>query len=113
VEVDLPTRPAPAIEGIAYFTVSELLQNVSKHSRARTAAVDVWRADDRMLIQVTDDGHGGARLDGGTGMAGLAERLGAVDGLFLLESPVGGPTTVTAELPWRRREPSRPARQGG
>ncbi|MEV3991999.1 sensor domain-containing protein [Streptomyces sp. NPDC049837] len=107
VTVDLAERPAEAIEGIAYFTVSELLQNVSKHSRARNAAVEVWRADDRMLIQVTDDGCGGARLDGGTGMAGLAERLGAVDGLFLLESPAGGPTTVTAELPWRRRDPSR------
>ncbi|WP_031080784.1 sensor histidine kinase, partial [Streptomyces sp. NRRL S-118] len=109
VTVDLPERPADAIEGIAYFTVSELLQNVSKHSRARTAAVDVWRADDRLLIQVTDDGRGGARLDGGTGMAGLAERLGAVDGLFVLDSPAGGPTTVTAELPWRHRDAAHPA----
>ncbi|WP_327273552.1 sensor domain-containing protein [Streptomyces sp. NBC_01224] len=104
VGVDLPARPAEAIEGIAYFTVSELLQNVSKHSAARSASVDVWRSADRLLIQVTDDGQGGARLDGGTGMAGLAERLGAVDGLFVLDSPVGGPTTVTAELPWRDRE---------
>ncbi|WP_073753382.1 sensor histidine kinase [Streptomyces sp. CB03234] len=112
VSVDLAERPAPAIEGIAYFTVSELLQNVSKHSRARTAAVDVWRSDDRLLIQVTDDGLGGARLDGGTGMAGLAERLGAVDGLFVLESPVGGPTTVTAELPWRRRATAHPRQVG-
>ncbi|MEU7280477.1 sensor domain-containing protein [Streptomyces sp. NPDC045431] len=109
VEVDLPERPAPAIEGIAYFTVSELLQNVSKHSGARSAAVDVWRVDDRLLIQVTDDGHGGARLDDGTGLPGLEERLDAVDGLFTVESPAGGPTTVTAELPWRRRDASRPA----
>ncbi|ORT59734.1 sensor domain-containing protein [Streptomyces sp. CB03238] len=112
VSVDLAERPAEAIEGIAYFTVSELLQNVSKHSRARTAAVDVWRSDDRLLIQVTDDGRGGARLDGGTGMAGLAERLGAVDGLFVLESPAGGPTTVTAELPWRRRAAAHPRQVG-
>ncbi|MFJ7490839.1 sensor histidine kinase [Streptomyces sp. NPDC097727] len=104
VGVDLPARPAEAIEGIAYFTVSELLQNVSKHSAARSASVEVWRSADRLLIQVTDDGQGGARMDGGTGMAGLAERLGAVDGLFVLDSPVGGPTTVTAELPWRDRE---------
>jgi signal transduction histidine kinase len=104
VTVDLDERPAEAIEGIAYFTVSELLQNVSKHSRARSASVDVWRTRDRLLIQVSDDGVGGARLDGGTGMAGLADRLGAVDGLFVLDSPEGGPTTVTAELPWRRRE---------
>ncbi|MFF4760671.1 sensor histidine kinase [Streptomyces sp. NPDC001292] len=103
VTVDLESRPAAAIEGIAYFTVSELLQNVSKHSGARSASVDVWRTDGRLLIQVSDDGRGGARLDGGTGMRGLAERLDAVDGLFVVESPPGGPTTVTAELPWRDR----------
>ncbi|MGJ5834174.1 sensor histidine kinase [Streptomyces ossamyceticus] len=103
VTVDLPARPAAAIEGIAYFTVSELLQNVSKHSGARSATVDVWRSDDRLLIQVWDDGRGGASVDGGSGIAGLAERLGAVDGLFMVDSPVGGPTTITAELPWRDR----------
>ncbi|MGW7311579.1 sensor histidine kinase, partial [Streptomyces sp. NPDC054835] len=107
VGVDLSARPAEAIEGIAYFTVSELLQNVSKHSRARSASVEVWRAEDRLMIQVRDDGVGGARLDGGgTGMAGLAERLGAVDGLFVVDSPEGGPTVVTAELPWRDRAPA-------
>ncbi|MCL7491916.1 sensor domain-containing protein [Streptomyces sp. MCA2] len=105
--VDLDERPAPAIEGIVYFTVSELLQNISKHSAARQASVEVWRAKGRLLIQVTDDGRGGARLDGGSGMAGLAERLGSVDGLFVLDSPVGGPTRVTAEVPWRARAESR------
>ncbi|MGW1284595.1 sensor histidine kinase [Streptomyces sp. NPDC001118] len=103
VTVDLPDRPAPAIEGIAYFTVSELLQNISKHSRARSASVDVWRTEERLLIQVRDDGRGGARLESGTGMRGLSERLGAVDGLFVLDSPTGGPTVITAELPWRDR----------
>ncbi|MFJ3303622.1 sensor histidine kinase [Streptomyces sp. NPDC086549] len=103
VTADLESRPAAAIEGIAYFTVSELLQNISKHSGARSASVDVWRTDERLLIQVWDDGRGGARLDGGSGMRGLAERLGAVDGLFVVDSPPGGPTTVTAELPWRDR----------
>ncbi|MFH8219814.1 sensor histidine kinase [Streptomyces sp. NPDC018057] len=106
VTADLPARPAEAIEGIAYFTVSELLQNVSKHSGARSASVDVWRPDDRLMLQVVDDGRGGASLDGGTGMRGLAERLGAVDGLFVVDSPPGGPTTVTAELPWRDRTPA-------
>ncbi|MBD0839036.1 sensor histidine kinase [Streptomyces sp. TRM68416] len=105
VTVDLAARPAQAIEGIAYFTVSELLQNISKHSAARSASVEVWRSKDRLLIQVWDDGRGGARLDGGTGMRGLADRLGAVDGLFVIDSPQGGPTTVTAELPWRDRGP--------
>jgi signal transduction histidine kinase len=103
VTAGLDARPAEAIEGIAYFTVSELLQNISKHSGAKSASVDVWRSGDRLLIQVWDDGRGGARMDGGTGMQGLAERLNAVDGLFVVESPPGGPTTVTAELPWRDR----------
>ncbi|WSQ11138.1 sensor domain-containing protein [Streptomyces sp. NBC_01231] len=103
VTADLDARPVAAIEGIAYFTVSELLQNVSKHSGAKSASVDVWRSDDRLLIQVWDDGRGGARLDGGTGMRGLADRLDAVDGLFVIDSPPGGPTVVTAELPWRDR----------
>ncbi|MCX4691630.1 sensor histidine kinase [Streptomyces sp. NBC_01408] len=103
VAVDLPARPAEAIEGIAYFVVSELLQNVSKHARARGAGVEVWRSGDRLLIRVSDDGRGGARMSGGTGMAGLAERLGAVDGVFVLDSPEGAGTVVTAELPWRGR----------
>ncbi|MET7692103.1 sensor domain-containing protein [Streptomyces sp. NPDC005483] len=107
VTADLDARPVQAIEGIAYFTVSELLQNISKHSGARSASVDVWRAENRLLIQVWDDGRGGARLDGGTGMRGLAERLDAVDGLFVIDSPPGGPTVVTAELPWRDRVPDR------
>ncbi|MEV7997131.1 sensor domain-containing protein [Streptomyces sp. NPDC086077] len=103
VDVDLASRPAPAIEGIAYFTVSELLQNISKHARATSAAVDVWRSEDRLMLQVTDNGVGGAEAGagGGSGLAGLAERLDAVDGILVVDSPAGGPTRVTAELPWR------------
>ncbi|MFE9563623.1 sensor histidine kinase [Streptomyces sp. NPDC006487] len=101
VAVELPSRPAAAIEGIAYFTVSELLQNVSKHAGARTAGVDVWKSGGRLLIQVADDGVGGADAVAGSGLAGLAERLDAVDGLLVVDSPAGGGTTVTAELPWR------------
>ncbi|MEU6811975.1 sensor domain-containing protein [Streptomyces sp. NPDC046831] len=101
VEVDLAERPAPAIEGIAYFTVSELLQNISKHSGATSATVDVWRSDDRLMLQVVDDGAGGADVTKGSGLAGLTERLDAVDGILLVDSPAGGPTRVTAELPWR------------
>ncbi|MEU1486654.1 ATP-binding protein, partial [Streptomyces sp. NPDC005752] len=101
VTVDLDSRPAQAIEGIAYFTVSELLQNVSKHARATRASVDVWRVSDRLMLQVTDDGRGGAGVSAGGGLAGLAERLDAVDGVLVVDSPDEGPTTVTAELPWR------------
>ncbi len=101
VDVDLPARPVPAIEGIAYFTVSELLQNVSKHAGASRATVDVWRVEDRLMLQVIDDGVGGADTSAGSGLAGLAERIGAVDGILVVDSPGGGPTRVTAELPWR------------
>ena len=101
VEVDLGERPAPAIEGIAYFTVSELLQNVSKHARATWAAVEVWRTENRLMLQVVDNGVGGADVSAGSGLAGLAERLDAVDGILVVDSPGGGPTRVTAELPWR------------
>lgn len=101
VDVDLPARPVPAIEGIAYFTVSELLQNVSKHAGASRATVDVWRVEDRLMLQVIDDGVGGADTGRGSGLSGLAERIGAVDGILVVDSPAGGPTRVTAELPWR------------
>ncbi|MEU3200323.1 MULTISPECIES: sensor histidine kinase [unclassified Streptomyces] len=101
VEVDLTERPAPAIEGIAYFTASELLQNVSKHSRATWAAVEVWRTENRLMLQVVDNGVGGADTSGGSGLSGLAERLNSVDGILVVDSPAGGPTRVTAELPWR------------
>ncbi|MEU3913715.1 sensor domain-containing protein [Streptomyces sp. NPDC029721] len=103
VSVRLEERPAEAIEGIAYFVVSELLQNVSKHAQARGAGVEVWREGARLLIRVADDGRGGARVSGGSGLAGLAERVRAVDGGFVVESAVGAGTVVVAELPWRSR----------
>ncbi|MFJ2576223.1 sensor histidine kinase [Kitasatospora aureofaciens] len=100
-------RPDSAVEGIAYFTVSELLTNVSKHAGARTASVEVWRSDDQLMLLVQDDGKGGAAAYPGGGLAGLAERVQAVDGVFLVESPAGGPTTVTVELPWHTRHTRR------
>ncbi|MFF4952513.1 sensor histidine kinase [Streptomyces chattanoogensis] len=103
VTVDLDRRPAAAVEGIAYFTVSELLANVSRHARATSATVDVWRAADRIMLQVTDTGRGGATTEAGGGLAGLAERLGSMDGLLVVRSPDGGPTSISAELPWRSR----------
>ncbi|WP_181766912.1 sensor histidine kinase [Streptomyces albidus (ex Kaewkla and Franco 2022)] len=104
VTVDLPQRPAQAIEGITYFTVSELLQNITKHTDATTARIDVWHTTDRLLLQVTDNGQGGAHPTPGSGLAGLTDRLDAVDGHLLIHSPTNGPTTITAELPWRERE---------
>ncbi|OIV38783.1 histidine kinase [Mangrovactinospora gilvigrisea] len=104
VSVDMPERPASAIEGTAYFAISELLTNITKHAGAQTAVVDVWKAEDRLMVQVRDDGQGGASEAKGTGLSGLAERIRSVDGVFVVDSPVGGPTTISAELPWRTRD---------
>ena len=101
---DIPHRPAAAIEAITYFTVSELLQNISKHSQATQADVELWRTGNRLMLQVTDNGQGGATPTTGTGLAGLVDRLDSVDGLLLIHSPTGGPTTITAQLPWRDPE---------
>ncbi|WP_433794769.1 histidine kinase [Actinoplanes sp. CA-252034] len=98
--VTVPARCSPVIEAIAYFVVSEALTNITKHASATGAEVTVNRAADRLRIVVTDDGRGGATVDGdGTGLRGLAQRAASVDGTFALHSPAGGPTTITVELP--------------
>lgn len=100
--VELGSRPAAALEGIVYFTTSELLTNISKHSRADSAAVELRRLGAAtLLLQVSDDGVGGADPRGGTGLAGLTGRLDALDGVLVVDSPPGGPTVVSVELPWR------------
>ncbi|MEU7135332.1 sensor histidine kinase [Streptomyces sp. NPDC046261] len=97
--VDLPSRPSPTIEAVAYFVVSEALANVVKHAQASRADVTVERFGGILLLVVSDDGVGGADPSGGTGLAGLAKRVASVDGTFSISSPVGGPTVVTVELP--------------
>jgi signal transduction histidine kinase len=87
--------------------VSEALTNVAKHADATHAEVSVERTGDRLHVVITDDGHGGATLSpagtppdgGGTGLRGLAQRAAAVDGTLTVESPPGGPTVITVELP--------------
>ncbi|MEU7984027.1 sensor domain-containing protein [Streptosporangium canum] len=99
LRVDVPERASPTIEAIAFFVVSEALTNVSKHARASGAEVTVRRADGRLHLVIADDGRGGARLGGGTGLRGLAQRAGSVDGTLDVDSPPGGPTTIRVELP--------------
>jgi signal transduction histidine kinase len=99
--IDLPRRPAPGIETIAYFCTTELLANAAKHSRASRIAVEVRERDERLLLSVLDDGRGGADPARGTGLAGLAQRVSSVDGMIRVESPAGGPTRATVELPMR------------
>jgi signal transduction histidine kinase len=99
LEVSIAERPSPAIEAMAYFCAAELLANVAKHSGASRAVVRVRGQDGRIVMTVTDDGSGGARLAPGGGLAGLLERVQTVDGRLGIDSPAGGPTAITIELP--------------
>ena len=96
---DIPERPSAAIETIAYFCAAELLANVGKHSGARHATLEAVHVPGLLRIRVTDDGHGGAALVRDGGLSGLAARIRTVDGSLRIDSPPGGPTVVTAELP--------------
>jgi signal transduction histidine kinase len=100
--VNVPRRPSPTIEAVAYFVVSEGLTNITKHSLASQAEVSVEQAGDRLHIIVTDDGVGGADPDRGTGLAGLARRAESVDGTLDITSPLGGPTLLSVDLPCTR-----------
>lgn len=98
--VEIDERPSATVEAIGYFVVAEALTNVARHSRAGHAAVTVRRErGGPVWITVTDDGVGGADPDRGTGLRGLADRVSGVDGQLRVDSPVGGPTVLTVELP--------------
>ncbi|MBK1784086.1 sensor histidine kinase [Prauserella cavernicola] len=91
-------RPGAALETVAYFVASEAVTNAIKHAGASRVAITVTGGDSMVRVRITDDGVGGARTSGG-GLSGLARRVAAVDGRFTVDSPVGGPTTIEAELP--------------
>jgi signal transduction histidine kinase len=101
VEVeDVPDgRLPPAVESTAYFMASEALANVAKYAQATEARVRVLRGARTVLVEVSDDGVGGADPAGGTGLRGLADRVEALDGRLEVWSPPGGGTRVRAELP--------------
>jgi len=99
LQVDLPRRPNPTAEAIAYFVVSESLTNVARHSGARSATVYVEQSGDRLKLAIVDDGRGGAVEAAGSGLTGLRDRVAAVDGRFTLTSPPGGGTTIAVEVP--------------
>jgi signal transduction histidine kinase len=96
---ELAGRPPGPIESAAYFAVSELLTNVSKHAHARQAWVDLRHQDGMLRLGVSDDGCGAADPVHGTGLAGIERRLAAFDGVIALSSPPGGPTVVNMEIP--------------
>ena len=100
VAADIGTRPAPAIETIAYFCAAELIANATKHSYANQIKINIFIERSGVLrLEVTDDGIGGADAPRGSGLAGLAQRVSTVDGHLEVSSPPGGPTTVTVKLP--------------
>jgi signal transduction histidine kinase len=99
LESDLAARPPAWVESAAYFAVSELLANVSKHAEARETWIDIRHTDGMLRIGVTDNGHGGADPARGSGLRGIERRLAAFDGVLAISSPLGGPTAVTMEIP--------------
>ena len=102
IDLHLGERPPREVEGIAYFVVAEAITNVNKHARARTATITVSEIEGVLRVLVQDDGDGGARTEPGGGLAGLADRIAAVDGSFSVTSPAGGPTWIEARIPCER-----------
>jgi signal transduction histidine kinase len=99
VTVTLPRRPAPTPEAAAYYVVAEAITNISKHAQAHKAAVNISYTHGALRVAVQDDGRGGARLEPGGGLEGLAARVASLDGTFELSSPQGGPTRIEAMIP--------------
>jgi signal transduction histidine kinase len=99
INTALDERLPPAVETAAYYVVAETLTNVGRHSGATRAAVDVQRDGPDVVVAIRDDGRGGARRKPGSGLEGLAQRVEALDGSLGVDSPEGGPTTITARLP--------------
>jgi signal transduction histidine kinase len=107
VSVDVGAeRYPPAVEGAAYFVISETLANVVKYAKATRASVRVRGRGDHLSIEVEDDGIGGADPRSGSGLRGLADRLAALDGTITVVSPVGGGTRISAQIPTERPMPN-------
>jgi signal transduction histidine kinase len=102
VDVSLSKRPDQAVEAVAYFVVAEAITNMTKHSAASRASVMITQAAGLLRVLVEDNGSGGATVEPGGGLAGLAARVAAIDGTFRVTSPPGGPTHVEAVIPCAR-----------
>jgi signal transduction histidine kinase len=99
LDVQVTTRPPAAVESAAYFVVNEALTNVARHAHATRAHVSLARAGNRLVVEVRDDGVGGADVAGGSGLQGLRDRVAGLGGTMYVISPAGGPTTISVELP--------------
>ncbi len=96
----VPAGRFPAqVEATAYFVVSEALANIAKHARASTAVVAVRRQAEQLVVEISDDGVGGARAGAGSGLSGLADRVSSVGGSLRIDSPPGGGTRLHAQIP--------------
>jgi signal transduction histidine kinase len=94
-----PDRLAEPIEAAAYYLISEALTNIAKHAQATNARIRVSLRGASVVVQVDDDGVGGADAAAGTGLAGLADRVESLGGRLDLTSPIGGGTALCAEIP--------------
>jgi signal transduction histidine kinase len=103
VHVDPDLELSTDVAETVYFVVNEAVANVMKHAKARVASVHVTKVGDDVRVTVHDDGEGGADPSKGTGIAGIRARVNAVDGTCNVTSPRGGPTTLVAQIPRRRR----------
>jgi signal transduction histidine kinase len=99
LNVCLESRLPEQIEVAAYYVVSESLANIGKHARAASANIDVRRTDGLLVVEVADDGVGGADTERGSGLRGLADRVEALGGKLRVWSPLGGGTRLRAEMP--------------
>jgi signal transduction histidine kinase len=99
LSVNVPTRPPAAVESAAYFVVAEALTNVAKHAEATSVKVVIVLQNNRLVVEVGDNGVGGADVSRGSGLSGLADRVGALGGWMRVLSPRNGPTSVIVELP--------------
>jgi signal transduction histidine kinase len=99
LDVQVTERPPPAVESAAYFVVNEALANIARHARATRAHVSIARAGNRLVVEVRDDGIGGADPSLGSGLQGLRDRVAGLGGTMFVISPPGGPTTISVELP--------------
>ena len=99
LETSIARRPPAAIESAAYFIVTECLTNVARHANATKVSIGITRVGDRLVMEIHDNGIGGADASRGSGLQGLRDRVLALGGTMYVISPVGGPTTISVELP--------------
>jgi signal transduction histidine kinase len=100
VAIDLPSRPDPEVEAAAYFVIGEAMTNAIRHAGAGSVAIRGVRVDGRLVVEVADDGRGGARAVPGGGLEGLRARVSSAGGTLSIDSPAGQGTRIRAELPW-------------